>query len=372
MLTIRCSSLPLLFACRPALDGDLRIDERNEAADLGSAAHEAMEAIVAGHRPDLDAIAKRWSCNRDELGRLAWYGVKAWEVLAPSFPDDEEHARFAESMMRVAIGDDLELTGHPDVHTVCSDGTVRVIDWKTGRVDRDYYHQLAGYAAIFLLGDENVSEVTVSVVWLRGQEIETYVITRAVLEQWIARLRVQAARTAYVTGRHCEHCARSHNCPAVAAKAREGIAILGGEPVDLSAMTGPEVVKLYRIAKLVTKIAESAVSSIRLHVIQNGPQDSGEGTYLQVVEENGGREIDVSKAWAVIQKRLPDAEQMAAVLRISATALDDAVAKAAGRGNGAAAKRELADELAAAGAVTMKQRIQKLTEKRTPPKEIGP
>lgn len=363
MKTIRCSSLPLLFACAPALEGDLRVDERNEAADLGSAAHEAMEVIVSGMRPDLDAIAKRWSCNRDELGRLAWYGTKSWEVLAPSFPNDEEHARFAESMMRVSVADGVDLTGHPDLHTVSSDGTVRVIDWKTGRVDRDYYHQLAGYAAIFLLGDKHITEVTVSVVWLRGQEIETYVITRAVIDQWIARLRVQLARTAYVTGRHCEHCARSHDCPAVIAKAREGVALLRDPPTDLTALSSVEIVGLYRAAKLVSKAAESAVASIRLHVIQHGPQDSGEGTALQVVEESGGRDIDVAKAWDIVQKRLPDADQMAAVLKIKATDLDDAVAKAAGRGNGASAKRELAAELEAAGAVTMK-RIQKLVEKR--------
>lgn len=111
--TIRCSSLPLLFSCRPALDGDLRIDERNEAADLGSAAHEAMEAIVAGLRPDLDAIANRWTCNRDELGRLAWYGTKAWEALAPSFPDP-----LSEAQVSATVGGGIELTGHVDLLSI--------------------------------------------------------------------------------------------------------------------------------------------------------------------------------------------------------------------------------------------------------------
>lgn len=370
-VTIRCSSLPLLFACKPALDGDLQVGERNEAADLGSAAHEAMEATVAGRRPDLDAIANRWTCNRDELGRLAWYGAKSWEVLAPSFPDDEEHTRLSESEVCAVIDDGaIELPGHMDMHTICSDGTARTIDWKTGRVDKDFYHQLAGYAAGLMM-DPNIHQVTASVVWLRDQTIESYVIDRGILDQWLARLRVQLTRTQYVTGRHCEFCPRSHSCPAVQAKAREGIAVLGGVPVDLSTMTAPEVVKLYRIAKLVTKIAESAVSSIRLHVIQNGPQDSGDGTALQIVEESGGRDIDVGKAWDAIQKRLPEADAMAAVLRVSATALDEAVAKAAGRGNGAAAKRDLAADLEAAGAVT-KKTITKLSEKRTPPKGIAP
>lgn len=369
MIEIRCSSLPLLFACRPALEGDLQIDERNEAADLGSAAHEAMEAIVSGSRPDLDAIARRWSCNRDELGRLAWYGAKAWEVLAPSFPDDEEHARLAESEVCAVVDGEIALPGHMDMHTICSDGTARTVDWKTGRVDKDFYHQLAGYAA-GLMADPHIHQVTASVVWLRSQEIETYVITRDVLDQWFARLRIQIGRSQYVTGDHCRHCPRSHSCPAVQAKAREGIAILTGEPrVSLEGLPPAEVVALYRRARLVGKVAETMISSIRLHVIQHGPQVSGEGTALQVVEENGGRDIDVAKAWDLIQARLPDADAMSSVLRVSATALDEAVAKAAGRGNGAAAKRELAADLEAAGAVTMKK-ISKLSEKRLPPKEI--
>jgi hypothetical protein len=370
MISIRCSSLPLLFACRPALEGDLQIDERNEASDLGSAAHEAMEAIVAGVRPDLDAIAKRWSCNRDELGRLSWYGTKAWEVLATSFPDDEEHARLAESEVCAVIDGEIRLPGHMDMHTICSDGTARTVDWKSGRVDKDFYHQLAGYAA-GLMADPHIHQVTASVVWLRAQEIETYVITRAVLEQWMARLKLQLSRTAYSTGRHCEFCPRGHSCPAKRAKAAEGIAILTGEPaVSLEGLPSADIVALYRRARLVERVAESMVASIRLHVIQHGPQDSGDGTALQVVEENGGRDIDVGKAWDIIQDRLPDASAMASVLRVSATALDDAVAKAAGKGKGAAAKRDLAAELEAAGAVTMKK-ISKLSEKRIPPKEIA-
>lgn len=370
-MKIRCSSLPLLFACRPAIDGDLRVDERNEASDLGSAAHEAMEAIVAGQRLDLDAIANRWTCNRDELGRLAWKGQKAWEVLAPSFPDDEDHARLAESAVCAVIdGGEIQLPGHMDMHTICSDGTARTVDWKTGRVDKDFYHQLAGYAAGLMM-DENITEVIGSVVWLREGEIETYIFTRAVVDQWIHRLRVQLSRESYSTGRHCEFCPRSHSCPAVKAMARQGISMLTDmQTTALEGMPPKLVVDLYRRSRLVERMAQSMVASIRLHVIQHGPQDGGDGKQLAVVEESGGRDIDVAKAWDVIQARLPDADAMSSVLKVSATALDEAVAKAAGKGNGAAAKRELAAELEAAGAVRMKT-IVKLSEKRTPPKEIS-
>ncbi len=369
MITIRCSSLPMLFACRPALEGDLQIDERNEASDLGSAAHEAMEAIVAGRRPDLDAIASRWSCNRDELGRLAWKGGKFWEQLAPSYPDCETEVVVSAA---VAVdGLEIALTGHIDWRSRVSPRRVAFGDFKSGRVDKDFYAQLAGYAACELLSDPDLDDVVASVGWLRTGEIETYVITREVLDQWLARLSSQLARTAYSTGPHCVHCPRSHSCPAIQAKAREGVEILtNNHGRSIEGMSSVEVVDLYRRARLVEKVAQSMVASILLHVIQNGPQDSGDGKTLQVVEESGGRDIDVGKAWDIIQARLPDAEAMSSVLRVSATALDDAVAKAAGKGNGAAAKRELAADLESAGAVTMKKLI-KLSEKRTTPKEIA-
>jgi len=367
VIHLRCSGLPLLFACRQAIEGDLHVSERNEAADLGNATHEAAEAMVAGLALDLDALAKRWSCNRDELGRLVWYARKAWEVLAPSFPDDEEHSRLAESAVG-CTGDGFTLTGHLDMHIISSDGEARIVDWKSGRVDRDYYHQLAGYAAC-LLADPNINKVTASVVWLRDQEIESYTIDRKIIGQWIDRLKVQLSRKGYTTGRHCEHCPRSHSCPAVLAKAREGIATFGGDAATLAELPSSKVVELYRAAKLVAKAAESAVSSIRLHVILTGEQDSGDGMALKVVEENGGRDIDVNKAWDIVHGRLKSDDAMASVLNISATALDEAVAKAAGKGAGAAAKRDLAAELEAAGAVT-KKTIVKLKEVRKT-KEIG-
>jgi len=189
-----------------------------------------------------------------------------------------------------------------------------------------------------------------------------------VVDQWLARLRAQLAKTTYSTGRHCETCPRSHSCPAVAAKAREAVALLRDPPADLTALSSAEVVSLYRQARLLEKVADEAVKAIRLHVVNCGPQDSGDGTALQIVEENAGRDIDVAKAWDIIQARLPEPEQMASVLKVSASALDDAVAKAAGQGKGAAAKRELAAELEAAGAVTMRK-VSKLSEKRLP-KEI--
>ena len=56
------------------------------------------------------------------------------------------------------------------------------------------------------------------------------------------------------------------------------------------------------------------------------------------------------KAWPLLQPRLSD-EEIAGCMKLSAAKLDDAVAKKAGNGKGAAAKRELGEALEKAGAV---------------------
>jgi len=370
MKTVRCSSLPLLFACPSALDDDLLIEHRFEASTVGSAVHEAMREVVGGFPPDLDALALRWACDRDELGRLVWAGRQAWEALAPSFPDAETEIETA-----APIRDWLTLTGHIDVAAIVGD-EARIGDFKSGRLDSDHGHQLLGYATCLLTEHRDLSRVVVTVIWLRSQEVETRTFTRADVEAWSGRLvdAVAGAGRRYVVGSHCEHCPRSHSCAAVQAKARESVALLQREEWATDAMARTleglapaERVGLYRQAKLVASLAESAMSAVRLNVIQNGGElDAGDGKVLRIVEENGRRTIDTEKAWPILERHLDDGAEIASVVDVSASRLDALVAKKAGRGNGKSAKEALAAELAAAGAVKQST-IQKLVERRKEP-----
>jgi len=319
MIALRCSGLPLLFACPQSANDSLRVGTVNEAANVGSACHEAMTSIVFGYDPGLDGISDRWTVDRDELGRLAWYGRKAWAELAPGFAAPESEVSVA------LAGDGFDLTGHIDLQGGDDGRSVAILDWKTGRLDGDYYHQLAGYAACKILG-EGYEEVRASVIWLRDQDVETYVFTRRDIEAWILRLvSVLSQRTGeYRLGGQCGYCPRSHSCPAVKAAARASIAVFQGSDLaaeavgaTLDGLAPAQRVALYRQAKLLERLTAGALSAIRLNVIQSGGVlDGGDGTELRIVEENGRREIDTLKAWPVLIRLLGD-DQAADVISIS-------------------------------------------------------
>lgn len=361
MKSIRCSALPMLFACAPSqAPGDLLIESANGASDLGSAAHEALALISDGLEPDLVALARRYNVDPDELGPLIWYGRQALKQLEPSFPNARSEVAVA---MRLEA---LELTGHIDLLSDLDGIEARGVDWKSGRKEEaDYYAQVAGYAACLILG-LGFERAVFSVVWLRSGMIETLTFTRDDVLAFAARVSARLAEVRYRTGEHCGHCARSHNCPALIAASRRDLAIFGSNDAgDLVAQAPPEkVVELKRRIRALSSFAESLDQAIRRRVAADGPLDSGDGYALSLVEENGKRAIDTIKAFPVLQERLDDAE-LASCITVSARAADEAVATKAGRGRGAAAKRELAAALEAVGAVTQTV-VVKLKEVRQP------
>lgn len=360
MITVRCSSLPLRFACPASGHGEMSVTETHEAASAGSAVHAALAQIVMGFEPDLDFLALRFGVDRDELGRLTFYGRRVWGELSASFPNPEPEVEVRSNVLGV------NLVGHLDVRARVV-RQVRILDWKGGRVDHDYFNQLAGYSFCEMASDVTVEEVVFTVVWLRDCEVVTHRFTRAAMMAWGTELADLAKRASdFRVGPHCEFCPRSHDCPALMAAARRDVAIFAAPDAEtlLSTATPRELVAIRRRAKLVAKFAESVDAVVRKVVEQVGPLDSGDGAELKLVEEPGPRQIDTFKAWPVLQDRLDDKE-IAACTKVVLTMAENAVAeKAPPRGKGKA-KKELGDALIAAGAVTQGQ-ITKLKEVRKP------
>src|SRR5262249_41632206 len=147
MSIIRCSALPMLFACAHSQDdSDMLIESYNGASNLGTAVHDAMRSIVAGGAVDVHLLALRHNVDEKDLEPLVWYGRKAWEDLAPSFPNPETEVEVRQE------GVSVRLVGHVDLLSIV-EGHARLIDWKSGRREEsDYYPQLAGYATCLVLG----------------------------------------------------------------------------------------------------------------------------------------------------------------------------------------------------------------------------
>jgi hypothetical protein len=351
----------MLFACARSQDETpLQIEGHLVAADLGTATHDGMRSIVDERKVDAHILALRHGVSIDELAPLIWFGRKAWEELRASFPrpETEVDVEFESVFFR--------LDGHIDLLSVV-DNHARFVDWKAGRKEEaDYYAQLAGYATCLILG-HGCKSATASVVWLRSQTIETYQFEREDVLGFEAKVLAHLAPDArYRHGLHCAYCVRSHDCEALIAISRRDVAIFGQAALDLNVMQeAPEIlVSIRRRAKTLEVFAASLDDSIRRRVMASGPLASGDGYALSLVEENGKREVETLKAWPVLQKHLSD-DEIASCVTVSAKSVDDLVAKKAGRGRGAEAKRQLAAELEAEDAVTQ-PKIVKLKEVRLP------
>lgn len=123
------------------------------------------------------------------------------------------------------------------------------------------------------------------------------------------------------------------------------------------------MLSMYRRAKLVEDAAQRVQALVRSYVEQNGPVEDEHGKIS--IEEESRRELDTGRAWAALEASGFGDEDFLAVMKISLTAIEKRVAKAAGKGHGAAAVRDLNDRLTEAGAITMKTTKQlKVDEKR--------
>lgn len=359
LTTLRCSALPRAFRCAASLhDGELRIDAAGDEAALGTATHELLAQAVRGDVAsaaalDADLAAVRHGVDRDELGRLTYFGVQAWHQLRESYPEP-----IVEELLTAEFRS-VTLTGHIDVLSVRSDARkAALLDWKTGYKDADYLAQLTGYAVLVALNHPTVEAVTATIAWLRPGEIETYAFTRRELFEWQDRLLAEVVAwdgATYRPGGHCAGCRRAHDCPARTAMVRAAVADLtGGEMAQrlssgLSDLPGPAAADIYARVQLIERACEAFRDALRERVAVSGPIDTGRGSHLALVETQRSR-IDALKGWHVIDERLNDGE-LADCITVHKSKLEDAVARKAGRGRGAAAKRQLIAELEAAGAL---------------------
>ena len=132
----------------------------NEAASTGTAAHEGLQALAERGAIDwdsLDGIAARHGVEAKEVRILCALGTKLWKRVGDTF-----RGALAEVSLSSEVAPGFVVTGHVDLLSV--QGTVaRAADWKTGRKDSDYSQQMRGYAALILLDNPDLTEVTVTV-----------------------------------------------------------------------------------------------------------------------------------------------------------------------------------------------------------------
>jgi hypothetical protein len=370
LVELRASAMPRAFRCPGSARAPfVSVSEDSEAGANGTAVHEVLRPLAEGGSVDwanVEAIAAKYGADAEEVRMLAAMAAKLWPSIADSF-----RGALTEVELSTPIGFDtgVTLSGHVDLLTVT--GTVaRAGDWKSGRKDSDYSHQMRAYGALVLADDASLTEVTVTVIWIRDGEIENYTMTRHDAEKWFLELheRVVQWDGVFHPGQHCGYCQRSHECEAANALVRRDVAAISDRAIvaraeaELSLMAPTEIIDLNRKAELVEKYADRVRKAIKAHVLEHG-DIVADGVRL-TIETEERRGLDAMKAWPVLEAEGFQDNDFAECMDLRVSRVEKRIAMKAGRGNGASAIRALAQKLESAKAVEVTE-VKKLREKRS-------
>lgn len=348
LFKIRCSALPRIMRCGASAEPPLvSVSEWSDPADVGTRVHAMLRAVVEGKDVDLDGLDSE---TRFLVGSgiTLWNGWRGAIALREVFP-----LAVCERELELEF-DGFSLSGHSDVRSSSAVGGVRILDWKSGRVDHDYSEQMLGYCALELANNAFVERAEAHIVWLREREVESWSMTRDELRPWLERVSDAVSVRRIVYGSHCVFCPRAHECTGRAAVVRSDVESILEMDVDelrggLATMAPDRVIHLLRQARAVAKVSDRVVEAIRMHVAEAGEVVGSESRIA--FSEQKRRQLDAERAWTVLQRHLSDDDLIRAV-KISLPAVEDAVAKAAGKGAGAAAKRKLTADLEAVSAIS--------------------
>jgi hypothetical protein len=353
-ITIRASSVWLHLKCPGSIhteQDEVRLNVGGAPATAGTAAHKCSENLVRHGDIRWDGLpdgARRFGVDEDELRMLCAMATKLWREVSESFPNAMTEQPLEHESER------LRITGHADIVSI--GGSVgRIGDFKFGYKDHWVEPQLKTYASLLLLSNPELTQSTGTALWVREQEAENYTMGQQGAREWFERVerRVADWDGTYQVGNHCEWCPRSHCCPAGRALAKRDVECFSEMSVvdRLDLMQPDELINTLQVARRVSRYAAACVKAIKDHVQLNGPV-LGSERELAIVEEPR-RSLDPLAAFPVLREELGfKDEDLAASMKLRLGIIEQIVAKRAGRGKGAAAKRDLQARLEKAGAIS--------------------
>lgn len=370
IVRLRPSALPLAFHCPASIrNSGILINETNEAAGAGSAAHELLCHLVEDGTIEWERVNeisdKHGGADDQEVRMLCGKACKIWPQIRDHFPRAMTEVRVEKSL----TVKDLCIAGTMDLISISGD-VARILDWKTGRLDSDYWQQVRAYGCMILLEFPQLRECTVTIVWLRKGEFENYTLTQADAAEWLRELESRVINWDGVycpETKYCSNCPRGHECEARNRLVRRDVAAIADLDMDsidasIANMPAEQIIALTRKAKTVAKYGAAVVDAVKAAVMR-GQVIEANGVAL-TVETEGRRELDTKKTWGVLDQSFGFTDDdFGEVVKMRASAVESRVAKNAGKGNGAAAVRDLRSKLELAGAVEINE-VFKLVERR--------
>jgi hypothetical protein len=342
-LVVRCSRLPLFRECASSAEPNpiVWLGE-HDAADLGTACHQAIALVVLGLEPNVEAIAIEHGVDKDDLAPLVAYGRKAWAEIKKHLPSPR-----VEEMVRSSVtGGTIDVI-HADTETLV------INDWKSGWVRRNHEHQLAGYAhaARETYGMPRSGAITTITAWLRFRELEVKTWTSEQLDAWA----VEHARHAKKVGRewnpgpHCALCPSQVGCAARDAYITTSSAALVARPAE--DLTPETLARLYPQSRMLKKAIEAYESAVKAYVSAHGSLPLDDGKELGMAERER-EEIGAREAWPVLLAEGLDDDEIDAVLAVKKGALEDAIGAKAPNGQKGKRQAAVIQRLRESGAIT--------------------
>lgn len=355
MTTIRCSSLPLAWACpssQEVVPGEVVLNQSSEPAECGTAFHRWIAGHIKGEDLDSSDLAKQHGCDEDELSMLCAMGRKAWDKIRPMLGEcvPETEVPLDGHFEGVSIA------GTADVLAAVKN-RILVVDWKTGRVDSDYNAQLMGYAHCAMSIDESYTDATIITVWVRQGQWDVVHVTWKQAESWAQELarRIRNGLGTFNPGAHCQYCRRAGSCPGRREMVRAACADL--QVVEWTPETrlaaGPKIGETLGRMRVIETAIEQFRAAVKADVMANGPLPTGPGRQLAILTVNK-RDLNATKARPVLSQWLTP-EEIDAETTISAAGCEAAAVAKAPKGQGAATKRAIAAALETAGAVVVNE-----------------
>lgn len=370
LIKLRASAMPTAFKCAGSVQPcALEAEEVNEAAENGTATHKCLEPLAtkgAVEWENINNVCDELDGDSEEVRMLCSKATKLWSKIRDTFPAALTEIAVSYELPALEVAG-LKLTGHIDVISIVGN-QVRILDWKTGRLDANYAHQMKAYLAMVILAYPELEGGTATIAWVRSGDVENYTMTRQDALKWVHDFeeRVVNWDGVYRTGDHCVHCRRFHECQAGNALARSYVAAIGDVGLDsvesqVLTLDPNACIELYHKARYVSQIADKALKAIKGRAERQG-EIIGKESKLYI-ETEGRRELDPQKAWGVLDAHGFTESDFAAVIKMPISKVEKRVGEMAGKGAGAAAKRDIAQKLELAGAIEIKE-VTKLEERR--------
>lgn len=313
IVKLRASGLPQFLSCGPSElnpEGFQEVFTENDAAGTGTLVHEFADRIVKTGEYDVAELRKRRADSLPRIETLISNFYKVWEEAQLTITKPQTEV-FNEVVLYDTADLKIILTGHIDLCQIGPKQAI-ILDYKTGRLHDDHYHQIAGYAYLAWdrAGGPVAYRVDVAVVYLEDNSVTNYTFTAADLQKWAGEVVAKVGDTRYTVGKKCAFCKIQGSCPAYREYTQAAIKFFQSDKAQRGAVSwmdvapeerGSLVDAMYVTQKGIERVKDS-LKFVMASAKSGTSLDLGKGMeYTKIIREYEG--LDTKKALPVLRER---------------------------------------------------------------------